>query len=97
MAKTVIASETPDDKIARLEKTVLDLVDAIVKLASERPMYVPCGLPHYPAQPIYPYNPNYYQIIPNATYPGYQPNTRTITSTGGASTVTSGIDYVVTN
>ena len=51
MTKTAVAAATPDErdeKIAKLEKQVSDLVDAIVQLAGERPVYIPCQMPHYP-------------------------------------------------
>ena len=44
-----------DERIATLEKQVSELVDALVKLAGERPVYVPCQLPHYPPAPAVPY------------------------------------------
>jgi len=86
MTKTAVGAATPDErdeKIARLEKQVGDLVDAIVKLAGERPVYVPCQIPHYP-QPYYPSWPQPYHYPYMTTYSPPMPGA---VSTG-ASTVT---------
>lgn len=58
-----------DERIAALEKQVSELVDAIVKLAQERPTYVPCLRPHYPAAPVIPYYPPW-TVPPNITWSG---------------------------
>lgn len=53
-----MATRDPEDeRIATLEKQVAELVDAIVKLAGEGPLLVPCQLPHYPPAPVVPYYP----------------------------------------
>ncbi len=62
------ARDPKDERIATLEKQVSELVEAIVKLAGERPSVVPCQLPHYPLTPAIPY----YQpgiVTPNVTAP----------------------------
>lgn len=65
------AADPRDERIAALEKQVAELVGAIVKLAQERPVYVPCPLPHYAPTLAIPSIP-YYQpgtVTPNVTAP----------------------------
>lgn len=73
------ARDPKDERIATLEKQVSELVDALAKLAGERPVHGHCHLPHYPPAPAIPYYPPVI-VTPNTTWPG----SWTITSTGTA-------------
>ena len=78
------ARDPKDERIATLEKQVSELVDALVKLAGERPIYVPRQLPHYPPAPVIPYYPPVI-VTPTTTWPGPWTTTTSVSGIPSAS------------